>query len=465
MQKVISLAKRRGFVFPGSEIYGGLANSFDYGPMGVELKNNIKQEWWKRFVQQRSDIVGIDAALIMNPKVWEASGHLENFSDPLVECKKCHHRFREDHDSGVSTKVYRVGKKGSLRQTRVNLEGMESRVIKHVCPDCGGEFTEAKNFNLMLKTFLGPTEDAANTVYFRPETAQAMFVDFKNILGTSRQNIPFGIAQIGKVFRNEITPGNFIFRTREFEQMEIEYFVKEAEWEKHFKLWLDEMKRWLKDLGISAKKLHYVDIPNGERAHYSKRTVDIEYDYPFGQKELYGLAYRGDFDLKNHFSKDAPYRDPDTGEAFWPHVIEPTWGVDRTLLVVMLEAYHEEKAPTTEDGESAIRIVMKFPAWLAPIKVAVLPLVKNKPKVIKKAKEVFDMLVPHFSCQYDETGSIGKRYRRQDEVGTPYCITIDFDSLENNDVTIRDRDTMEQERVSLDSLIATIRKQLDDKDN
>jgi glycyl-tRNA synthetase len=433
MAKVISLAKRRGFIFPGSEIYGGLANSFDYGPLGVELKNNIKQEWWRRFVQQRPDIVGIDAALIMSPKVWEASGHLENFTDPLVECKKCNARAREDQ-----------------------IENGE-------CASCKGkDFTQPKNFNLMLKTFLGPAEDAANMVYFRPETAQAMFVDFKNILDTSRQSVPFGIAQVGKVFRNEITPGNFIFRTREFEQMEIEYFVKEAEWEKHFEHWLGEMKQWLKDLGVSEKKLHYVDIKDTERAHYSKRTIDIEYEYPFGQKELYGLAYRGDFDLKNHFPKAAPYRDPETKETFWPHVIEPTWGVDRSVLVAMLEAYHEQEAPTAKEGESATRVVMKFPAWLAPVKVAVLPLVKNKPELVEKARKVFDMLKQHFSCQYDQAGAIGRRYRRGDEIGTFLCVTIDFDTLKDDSVTLRDRDTMEQERVVLDNLLQTITERLND---
>lgn len=439
MQKVISLAKRRGFIFPGSEIYGGLANSFDYGPLGVELKNNIKQEWWKRFVQKRSDVVGIDAALIMNTKAWEASGHLENFSDPLVECKKCHARLRED------------------------------QIQDSKCPSCKGkEFTKPKNFNLMLKTFLGPVEDAANTVYFRPETAQAMFVDFKNILDTSRQSIPFGIAQVGKAFRNEITPGNFIFRMREFEQMEIEYFVKEEEWEKYFDEWLGEMKQWLRDLGVSEKKLHYVDIPDGERAHYSKRTVDIEYDYPFGQKELYGLAYRGDFDLKNHMEasgQDLQYTDPKTNEKFLPHVIEPTWGVDRSVLVAMLEAYHEEEAPTAEEGESAMRVVMKFPFWIAPVKVAVLPLVKNKSEVVLKAKEVFGLLKERFACQYDETGAIGRRYRRQDEIGTCFCVTIDFDTLDDNAVTLRNRDTMAQERVPLDSLASTIQERLYDKNN
>lgn len=487
MQKVISLAKRRGFIFPGSEIYGGLANSFDYGPMGTELKNNIKQEWWKRFVHQREDVVGIDAALIMNTKVWEASGHIATFSDPLVECRKCHERFRSDQLPAMLN---------TIRDENPNLP--KDMFSEMSCPVCNqkNSFTEPKQFNLMLKTYLGPVDPEALLVryaqstdekekdelkeiieksraYFRPETAQAMFVNFKNIIDTSHYNLPFGIAQIGKAFRNEITPGNFIFRMREFEQMEIEYFVKEAEWEKYFKHWLDEMKTWLKDLGISSKKLHFVDIPDGERAHYSKKTIDIEYDYPFGQKELYGLAYRGDFDLKSHFVKDAPYRDADTGEAFWPHVIEPTWGVDRTLLAVMLEAYYEEKAPTArstssgqaEEGESATRVVMKFPAWLSPVKVAVLPLVKNKPKVTKKAKEVFNMLAPHFTCQYDETASIGKRYRRQDEIGTPYCVTIDFDSLENNDVTIRDRDTMKQERVSIDNLKATILKRLYDTKN
>jgi len=468
MQKIISLAKRRGFVFPGSEIYGGLANSFDYGPLGVELKNNIKQEWWRRFVQKRSDIVGIDAAFIMNPKVWEVSGHLKEFSDPLLECLVCKSRFRED----AIKESQKVNQDGTY-----DCPYVEPGKVKGAKNKAHGVLGEPRQFNLMLKTFLGPAEDQTNTVYFRPETAQAMFVDFKNILDTSRQSLPFGIAQVGKVFRNEITPGNFIFRTREFEQMEIEYFVKEAEWEKHFEHWLGEMKQWLKDLGVSEKKLHYVDIKDGERAHYSKRTVDIEYDYPFGQKELYGLAYRGDFDLKNHFPKDAPYRDPETGETFWPHVIEPTWGVDRSVLVAMLEAYHEEKVPTAaakkgephpkgrEEEESATRVVMKFPFWVAPVKVAVLPLVKNKEELVKKAQEVFDSLKMYFSCQYDENGAIGRRYRRQDEIGTPFCVTVDFDTMSDNSVTLRNRDTMEQERVSIDSLAKTIQEQLDDKDN
>ncbi|MEK7593502.1 MAG: glycine--tRNA ligase, partial [Patescibacteria group bacterium] len=349
MDKIVSLCKRRGFIYPGSEIYGGLANSWDYGPLGVELKNNIKQLWWKKFVQSRDDIVGIDAALIMNPKVWEASGHLKNFSDPLIECKKCHYRFRHDEMSD-----------------------------KTVCPNCGGkEFSEAKQFNLMFKTFIGPAEEQANIAYFRPETAQAMFVDFKNVLDTTRKTLPFGIAQIGKAFRNEITPGNFIFRTREFEQMEIEYFIRGEEWEKWFEYWLEQMKDWLKEVGIN-KNLEYAEIPDGERAHYSKRTIDIEYKYPFGRKELYGLAYRTDFDLKNHFKKP-PYKDSETNEEFWPHVIEPTWGVDRTVLAVLLEAYCEEKD----------RVVLKLPPKLAPYKAAVFPLLRNKPELVKKAREIY----------------------------------------------------------------------------
>jgi len=420
MNKIISLCKRRGFVFPGSEIYGGMANSFDYGPLGVELKNNIKNLWWKRFIHERDDIVGIDAALIMNTKVWENSGHLETFNDPLVECKKCHHRFRKDH------------------------------LEKSKCPDCGGQLTEPKQFNLMLKTFLGPVESAENTVYFRPETAQAMFVDFKNVLETSRKKIPFGIAQIGKAFRNEITPGNFIFRTREFEQMEIEYFIKKENWEKSFEEWKKEMWDWMtNDLGLDKKNIHELDVPDNERAHYSKKTVDLEYDFPFGRKELYGLAYRTDFDLKNHF-KEPPYEDAETKEKFYPHVIEPTWGVDRSVLSVLCEAYNEE----------ADRVVLKLKPSLAPYKVAVFPLLKNKPELVKKAKEVHDMLKKDFVAVFDDRGNIGKRYYSQDEIGTPFCVTIDFDSLKNDDVTIRDRDTMKQERVKIEYLAKILEEKL-----
>jgi glycyl-tRNA synthetase len=432
MDKIISLSKRRGFIFPGSEIYGGLANSWDYGPLGVELKRNVKNEWWRRFVHGRIDMVGIDAALLMNSKVWEASGHLKNFSDPLVECKKCHERFRADQIDGES------------------------------CPLCQGDLASPKQFNLMLKTFLGPTEEKANVVYFRPETAQAMFVNFKNVLDTARKKLPFGIAQIGKAFRNEITPGNFIFRTREFEQMEIEYFVREAEWEKYFEHWLSEMKNWLRHLGISESKIHYQEISEKERAHYSKRTIDIEYDFPFGRSELYGLAYRGDFDLANHMEasgQDLKYTDPETGEKFLPHVIEPTWGVDRTVLAVLLDAYHEEQAPTA-DGEGVDkRVVLKFPYWLAPIKIAILPLSK-KEELTQVAKSLYeDLIKKGFICDYDETQSIGRRYRRQDEIGTPFCVTVDFETINDRAVTVRDRDTMKQERIKIEEL----NKYLDDQ--
>lgn len=424
MDKIVSLCKRRGFIFPGSEIYGGMANSWDYGPLGVELKNNIKQAWWKKFVHSRTDMVGIDAALIMNPKVWEASGHLKNFTDPLVECKKCHERFRADKISGDK------------------------------CPSCGGELTTAKQFNLMFKTFIGPAEESANVAYFRPETAQAMFVNFKQVLETSRKRIPFGIAQIGKAFRNEITPGNFIFRTREFEQMEIEYFIREKDWKKSFDYWYDEMYDWMKMIGLDKKHLHDLEVPEKERAHYSKRTIDIEYDFPFGVGELYGLAYRTDFDLGNHTKasgQNLEYMDPETGEKFIPHVIEPTFGVDRSVLAVLCESYSEEEAPTAEKGETETRVILKFPKWLSPIKVAILPLSK-KEELAKIARPLYEDLVKHFVCEYDETQSIGKRYRRQDEIGTPYCVTVDFETLEDKAVTVRDRDTMKQERIKIEEL-------------
>ncbi len=424
LDTIVSLAKRRGFIFPGSEIYGGLQNSWDYGPLGVELKKNIKDEWWNRFVRQRSDMVGLDAALIMNPKVWEASGHLEEFSDPLVECKKCHTRFRSDQLDA-----------------------------KAPCPNCAAQssFTAARQFNMMFKTFLGPAEEQSNLVYLRPELAQAMFVNFKNVLETTRQRLPFGIASQGSAFRNEITPGNFIFRTREFDLMEFEYFVRESDWEKWFDHWLDEMRQWLLALGVNLNNIEFVEIPAGERAHYSQRTVDIEYKYPFGQKELYGLAYRGDYDLTRHIKysgQDLSYTDPkDPTKKFVPHVIEPTFGLNRSVLVALLEAYHEEKAPSADGGE-ATRVVMKFPSWLAPIKVAILPLSK-KEELAKVAKPIYQELIKHFVCEYDETQSIGKRYRRQDEIGTPYCVTIDFDSLADKQVTVRERDTMKQERIAI----------------
>ncbi len=435
METIISLCKRRGFIFPGSELYGGLANSWDYGPLGAQLKKNIKDEWWRRFVEQRSDMVGLDAAVIMNPKVWEASGHLKTFSDPLIECKKCHERFRADHVKDFER-----------------------------CPSCKAEktFTEAKQFNLMFKTSLGPKEDSASVAYMRPEIAQAMFVNFKNVLDATRKRLPFGIASQGRAFRNEITPGNFIFRTREFDLMELEYFVNESEWEKYFDYWLSQMKQWLKDLGVSEKRLHFVEIPPEDRAHYSKRTVDVEYDYPFGKKELYGLAYRGDFDLTNHSTaskQELTYTDPETNAKFVPHVIEPSFGLDRSVLVALLEAYHEEEAPTSEKEETEKRVVMKFPAWMAPVKVAILPLSK-KDELAVVARPLYEQLCKHFACEYDETQSIGKRYRRQDEIGTPYCVTVDFETLSDNAVTVRDRDTMKQERIAIASLAEYLKTKL-----
>ncbi len=443
MEKIISLCKRRGFIFPGSEIYGGLANSWDYGPLGHQLKQNIKAAWWKFFVQEREDMVPMDTAIIMNPKVWEASGHLQNFSDLLVECKSCHHRFREDHLLEAKALEPQYNKEKVLSISEVD------------CPDCGGKLTAPKSFNLMFKTYLGVTEDTQSVAYLRPETAAGMFVNFKNVVQATRRRLPFGIAQIGKNFRNEITPGNFIFRTREFEIGEFEYFIRPSDWEQLFEMWLSEIKRWWKDvMQINMDNLVWHEIPDGERAHYSKRTMDIEYKYPFGVKELHGIAYRTDFDMQRHqqmSGQDLTYQDPETNEKFLPHVIEPTFGIDRMLLVCLLEAYREEAAPTANEGETETRIVMKFPKHLAPIKVAILPLSK-KEELSSVAKDLAKDLRKHFTVDYDETQSIGKRYRRQDEIGTPYCVTVDFDSLEDKKVTVRDRDTMEQERIAIAEL-------------
>ena len=426
MEKITSLAKRRGFVFPGSEIYGGLANSWDFGPYGVELKNNIKQSFWKTFVHNRDDMVGLDAAIIMNPKVWEASSHLKEFKDPLVECTKCHKRFRAGD----------IGDK---------------------CPECQGKLTESRMFSGLMKTYLGPAEDSSAETYFRPETAQGIFVNFKNIIDSQSLKLPFGVAQIGKAFRNEITPGNFIFRTREFEQMEIEYFFnpKKDQWEEKFDLWLAAFKDWLKNIGVDSKRLFFHDIEKGDLAHYSKKTIDVEFDFPFGRKELFGLAYRTDFDLKNH---NILYKDPETQEEFFPHVIEPSVGVERMFLAVMLSAYMEEKAPDAGGGEET-RVVLKFPKTLAPVKVAILPLSK-KDELLKISKEIWAKLRPHFMTEHHMAGSIGKRYRRQDEIGTPYCVTIDFESLEDKAVTVRDRDTMKQERIKIDELERYLKEKL-----
>ncbi len=423
MEDVVSLAKRRGFIYPGSEIYGGLSGTFDYGPLGVALKNNIKNLWWKMFVTDREDMYGVDAAILMNQKVWEASGHVAGFSDPLVECSNCKGRFREDH-----------------------LED------KDACPSCGkkGTLGKARQFNMMFKTHVGAAEDEASVSYLRPETAQGIFVNFKNILDSFHPKLPFGIAQIGKAFRNEIAPRDFIFRLRELEQMEVEYFVRPEKWEPAFEEWHGIMHAFSAALGIPKEKIHDVEIPDGDRAHYSKRTIDFEFDYPFGQKELWGLAYRTDYDLgahSNSSSTDLSYYDEESKERFVPHVIEPSLGLDRTLLAVLLSAY------TEDDLGGDKRIYLKFPSSIAPVRAAVFPLLKNKPELVAKAREVFSMLKPVFgNIVFDDNGNIGKRYRRQDEIGTPFCITVDFDTLEDGTVTLRDRDTGEQKRIKIEDL-------------
>lgn len=453
MDKIVSLCKRRGFIFPGSEIYGGLANSWDYGPLGVELKNNIKNLWWKMFVQERDDMVGLDASILMNPKVWEASGHLKEFSDPLVECKKCNTRFRINE--AWSDEVW--WKMATYLEETVKVTERDKFVQDTLgeCPKCGakGQFTLPRQFNLMFKTFIGSAEGKASEAYLRPETAQGIFVNFKNVLNTSRKHLPFGIAQVGKAFRNEITPGNFIFRTREFEQMEIEYFINGKDWKKHFDGWLTALTDWIKAVGIDMGKVHEFEHPANDLAHYSKKTVDFEYDFPFGRKELYGLAYRTDFDLKNHeeaSGENLKYRDPDSNEEFWPHVIEPSLGVDRTVLAVLMDAYQE-------DGD---RVFLKFKPKIAPYKAAVFPLLANKPELGKLAREIYDDLRKDFNVAWDDRGNIGKRYFSQDEIGTPFCITVDFDSLDNKSVTVRDRDTAKQERIEISKLKEYLREKL-----
>lgn len=420
MEKIVSLAKRRGFAFQGSDIYGGLAGTWDYGPYGVLLKNNIKREWWKRFVTEREDMWGVESAILMNRRVWEASGHIQNFSDPMVDCKKCKQRFRADHID-----------------------------ITAGCPNCGAkDFTDARPFNTMFKTFVGPVEDSATETYLRPETAQGMFVNFKNIIDSVHPKLPFGIAQTGKAFRNEITPGNFIFRVREFEQMEIEYFVEKKDWERAFDEWLGEMRDWISFLGL-GENVREREVPQGDRAHYSQRTVDIDFDFPFGKEELYGLAYRGDFDLRNHAKAsgvDLSYYNEVLKDRFIPHVIEPTFGVDRTVLALFAAHYHEEE---DKDG---VRTVLRFPPRLAPVAIAVFPLLANKEQLVGKAKDIFHTLQKDFSTSWDDIGNIGKRYRRQDEIGTPWCVTVDFQTLEDDTVTVRDRDTMKQERVTVAEL-------------
>jgi glycyl-tRNA synthetase len=423
LETIVDLSKRRGIVFQSAEIYGGLRSGWDYGPLGVELKENIKRAWWRSMVQLRDDVVGLDSSVILHPTTWEASGHVEVFTDPLVECLDCNTRHRADQ----------IGDK---------------------CPNCGGtRFTDPRNFNLMFKTHIGPVEDSGSVVWLRPETAQGIFVDFNQVLMSSRKKLPFGIAQMGKSFRNEITPGNFIFRTREFEQMEMEYFVKPGTDEEYHQYWIDERYRWYLDLGMRKENLQLREHDREELSHYSKRTVDIEYRYPWGWGELEGIANRGDYDLTQHskFSgEDLSYYDPDTGERFIPYVIEPAAGATRALLAFLVDAYVTEDAPTAS-GKTEVRTVLKLHPQLAPIKVAVLPLSRHE-KLVPVAKDLAGRLRALWRIDYDDSGSIGKRYRRQDEVGTPYAVTVDFDSLEDKAVTVRDRDSMKQERVEMDRL-------------
>jgi glycyl-tRNA synthetase len=459
LEKIVNLAKRRGFIFPGSEIYGGLANSWDYGPLGVLLKNNLRDAWWKHFVTSRRDMVAIDASILMNPKVWEVSGHVANFNDPLVEDKVTHQRYRLDQlleEQGETV----TGLELSELQQKADALGLKS--------PAGNELTEPKRFNLLFETFLGATEDNRARVYLRGELAQAMFVDFKRVMETMRPAIPFGIAQAGRVFRNEITPGNFTFRTLEFDLMEFEYFVAQTEWEQSFDYWLGEMQRWVTtEVGLAADKLRVREHTPEELSHYSKRTVDIEYQTPFGWRELFGLAYRTDFDLKNHAEasgQDLRLTEAKSGEKFYPHVVEPTFGLTRLLLMVLLDAYDEEpvKSSGGNHGPGETRTVLRLKPYLAPFQAAVLPL-SRKEKLIKIAQGLADDLSRHWQTDYDETQSIGKRYRRQDEIGTPYCLTVDFDSLEDQCVTVRERDSMTQERIALDRAVPYLHEKLSDR--
>lgn len=423
LQKIVSLCKRRGFVYPGSEIYGGLANTFDYGPLGVELLRNIKNNWWQTFVQNRKDIYGLDGGILLNPKVWQASGHTQGFVDILLECKECRKRFRKDE------------------------------LEKNFCPECKGKLSGPKKFNTMFKTFIGPVESKAAVAYLRPETAQAIFINFQNIVKTFSPKIPFGIGQIGKAFRNEITLGKFIFRTLEFEQMEIEYFIKKEEWKKYFQEWKKLIENWALSLGIKKQSLRWRAHAKEELSHYSQRTEDLEFNFDGEFLELYGFAYRTDFDLSNHaeFSgKDLKYRDPETGKEFYPHAVEPSFGASRTFLAILFDAYAEEKE----------RIVLKLDPKIAPYKLAVFPLLANKKKLVKKARAVFENLSKKYVTAWDNIGNIGKRYRRQDEIGTPWCLTIDFQTLKDNTVTVRDRDSMKQERIPINKLEDYFKKEL-----
>ncbi|MBU1092261.1 glycine--tRNA ligase [Patescibacteria group bacterium] len=433
MKNIVALCKRRGIIYPSSEIYGGFANTWDYGPYGVLLKNNVKQAWWQDTVMKRADIVGLDSAILMNPKIWEASGHLTEFTDPLVECKKCHARFKADQASDK-------------------------------CLSCNAiELTPAKQFNLMFKTYVGPTGSEDDITYLRPETAQGIFVNFKNILDSTRVKLPFGVAQIGKAFRNEITPGNFTFRTFEFEQFELEYFVHPKDADQIFTKWRDDRLNWYVGLGINPDKLKLVDHPKTDLAHYAKAVSDVEYEFPFGWSELEGIANRGDYDLAQHqkmSGQNLEYIDEENNKIL-PYVIEPSGGVDRATLAFLVDAYAEEQVSRSAGQQvSETRTVLKLHPKLAPIKAAILPLVKRDPELVKIAKEIYEELKSHFFVEYDEDGTVGKRYRRQDEIGTPFCITVDSDSLTNKTVTIRHRDSMEQERIAIVDLLSWLKNKI-----
>lgn len=456
LDTLVALAKRRGFIFQGSEIYGGLAGTWDYGPYGVLLKNNIKALWWKHFVTERDNMYGLDTAILMNARVWEASGHTgAGFADPLVEDLVTHKRYRADHlleDNGVE----------DAAELTIEQMGAKIKELGLKSPE-GNALSPARVFNLMFRTQIGPIDDTSAQVYLRPETAQGMFVNFKNVLDSIHPRLPFGLAQIGKNFRNEITPKEFIFRVRELEIMEFEYFIDPENWEKEFKELHQSMKAWFERVGLNLEDIHELEVPEADRAHYSKRTVDFEYKYPFGIKEIGGLAYRTDFDLSNHAKhsgQDLSYLDPLTGKRLVPHVIEPTFGLDRHVLAVMAAAYTEEQVGEGDKAET--RIVLKLKPELAPVKIAVSPLLRNKPELVTRAGEVYRALKQEFGAvMWDDNGNIGKRYRRQDEIGTPLCVVIDFDTLEDHAVTIRHRDTMKQTRVKIDDLKANLHEQLE----
>ncbi len=436
MSKIISLSKRRGLIFPSSEIYGGFGSCYDFGPLGILMKNNIKKIWWDEMIKKQENIVGLDAAILMAPKVWQASGHLTaGFADELVECKSCHKRFKADE------------------------------IKQKICPECGGKLTESRKFNLMMRTFVGPVEKEGSTTYLRAETCQGIYVNFENILNSMRLKIPFGVAQIGKSFRNEITPGNFIYRTREFEQMELQWFCRPKTAKKYFDYWKKERVKWYLNLGIKKENLRIKEVPAEERAHYAKQQIDIEYKFPFGWKEIEGVHNRGDFDLSNHSKysgEDLRYYDEETKEKYFPYIIEASGGVDRSFLTFLCNAYQEISGGRTKTTKATkeMEILLKLDKRIAPIKVAVLPLVRNRPELVKKARAVYQILKPHFVCQYDELGSIGRRYRRQDEVGTIFCLTCDFQTLQDDTLTIRHRDTMKQERVEMKDLIEVLNQSL-----